>query len=482
MLAKHLFIATLCVPAIVTQAQLSGEGISISEPSEPVRLPFTLEEIALKQPAFVEPIPLGRPEQAPRGLALSDLEAMALSNNPSLAQFAARVDAARGRWVQAGLYPNPRIGYDGSEIGNEGHGGQQGGFIGQEIVRGNKLALSRSVVSGEITQTEQQLEAQRLRVLTDVRTHFYDVLIAQESLDLSRELLAIAERGAQGAENLFNANEAGRLDLLQTRIELNSAHINVENAANRLQAAWRAMAAVLGSPAMEPLPLVGNLQEGLHDLTWENSLQTLLASSPEMSAAYAGVDRARAALARARVESIPNLDIEASVQHDSASNFVIANAVVGMPLPLYNKNQGGIREAEALLREARAAVSRTELDLQSRLSAAFERYANAKNQVARYAKEILPDATASLDLVNVGYRQGEYNLLALLNAQRTYAQVNLLYLQSLRDLWENTVAIEGLLLSGSLQSDAGRPPGASRLPANASVSPEPNAAASQLPQ
>ena len=60
------------------------------------------------------------PRQA--GLTLADLEQMALSNNPTLAQAAAEIRAASARKLQAGLYPNPTVGYQGEQI----RGGIQG--------------------------------------------------------------------------------------------------------------------------------------------------------------------------------------------------------------------------------------------------------------------------------------------------------------------------------------------------------------------
>ncbi len=104
------------------------------------------------------------------GMTLAELEEMALGCNPTLAQAAARVEAARGRCVQVGLYPNPVAGYMGSEIGNEGRAGQQGGFVSQEIVTAGKLQLNRSRCQpGGPASRNGPGRSQRLRVLTDVR-------------------------------------------------------------------------------------------------------------------------------------------------------------------------------------------------------------------------------------------------------------------------------------------------------------------------
>src|SRR4030042_2234798 len=97
-------------------------------------------------------------------------------------------------------------------------------------------------------------------------------------------------------------------------------------------------------------------------------------------------------------------------------------------------------------------VQRVQLDLQQRLASVFEQYTTARYQVEKYSRDILPSAKASLDLANKGYRPGEYNNLSLLTAQRTYFQTNLIYLEALRELRTAATAIEGNLLSGSLQA------------------------------
>jgi hypothetical protein len=56
-------------------------------------------------------VPAARPDVAPWSLA--DLQQIAYENSPSLRVAAAAVDAARGAAIQAGLYPNPEVGYQG---------------------------------------------------------------------------------------------------------------------------------------------------------------------------------------------------------------------------------------------------------------------------------------------------------------------------------------------------------------------------------
>ena len=89
----------------------------------------------------------------PASLTLSDLEQMAAQNNPTLSQAGAKVEAARGRALQSGLYPNPTVGYLGDRIGAAGTAGEmQGLFIDQTIVTAGKLRLNRAKFAQEVDQ------------------------------------------------------------------------------------------------------------------------------------------------------------------------------------------------------------------------------------------------------------------------------------------------------------------------------------------
>jgi outer membrane protein, heavy metal efflux system len=144
--------------------------------------------------------------------------------------------------------------------------------------------------------------------------------------------------------------------------------------------------------------------------------------------------------------------LQAGVQYDNATRDAIAGVQVGIPLPIFNRNQGNICKAQAELTAAERDVERVQLALQQRLALVFEQYATALRQVEKYHDDILPNAQESLKLVSTGYRQGEFSYLVLLTAQRTYFQTNLAYLDALRDLRTACVAIEGYLLGDNLQA------------------------------
>ncbi len=107
-------------------------------------------------------------------------------------------------------------------------------------------------------------------------------------------------------------------------------------------------------------------------------------------------------------------------------------------------------QAAAEVGMAERELLRLELGLQQRLAAVYERYASARFQVAQYRDTILPDAREALRLTSENYRAGKVEYDDLLTSQRTNAQANLDYLNSLRELRIAEAEMEGFLLTGSL--------------------------------
>jgi cobalt-zinc-cadmium efflux system outer membrane protein len=276
-------------------------------------------------------------------------------------------------------------------------------------------------------------------------------------LERAEELVNINNQALKVAEDLLRAQEVSRVDVVQAQVETESARILAQRARNQHLAAWRSLTAVLGVPNMPITTLAGRLEDAVPETTWDEALERLLTRSPEISAALASVEQARWAVQRARVEAVPDISVQAVIQHDNGTQSANGNLQVTLPIPVVNRNQGGILRAESQLIAADRNVQRVELSLQRRLAPVFERYASARNQVNVYSEKILPIAQESLELIRAGYQAGEFGFLNLLTAQRTYSQTNLAYIESLRELWLASLEIDGLLLSDSLQSGSSAP-------------------------
>lgn len=434
-------------PRAITNASAEQESI------KPTAFQANSADMAETETVDAGPEVLSIPEiVADGGLTIEALEQMALANNPAVGQAAANVRALQGKYVQVGLPPNPTMGYVASEVGNDGFAGQQGGFAGQDFITGGKLAKNRAVVAAEIDKAEQVLTATRQRVQTDVRAAYYRALVAQRRVELATVLVEATGKAVKASNDLLEAEEIPVAGLLQTEVEQQNAEVVLRMAENELTAAWQQLSAVVGEVEMPPQKLVGDATALPSELDWQETVDRITMLSPEMAAAVADLSRSRRALNRAHAEPVPDIGTQFMVQYDNSTDNTIAGIQVGIPLPIWNKNQGGIRQAQAEITAASQNIDRVALDLQNRLAVTFREYANARTQAQSYATEILPRADRTFQLVQSGYALGELGYLDLLTAQRTYTQTNLAYLDSLNALWQNRTKIDGLLLEGSLNS------------------------------
>jgi cobalt-zinc-cadmium efflux system outer membrane protein len=303
------------------------------------------------------------------------------------------------------------------------------------------------VAGREAQRLEQEFAAQERRVLTDVRIAYYESFLAQQRFELSRNLQNIGQRAVETAGALVEAQEGRQTDLLQAEIEGQRAGVALIQSESNLRGAWRRLTALVGQQDMEIQPLTADLSVLRWESPWDETLAQLMRESPEVAEAQANVDRARAALARACAEPIPDISAQASVQYDDSTSDTVAGAQVTLPLPLWNRNQGGIAKAQAELVAARRRLEGVERRLQHELAEQFQRYETARARVDALQGGILNRAQQNLELTVEGYRAGELAFLDFLIVQRTYFQVNLEYLSALGDLNESVQMLSGLLLA-----------------------------------
>ncbi len=435
-------------------AHAGAPGLPPALPPEPMAAPTTPPRPP--DPAAIGPV---------AGLGLADFERLALGRNPTLRQAFAQFDAARSRSFQAGLYPNPVVGYTSEQIGipqevarpgqqasNRATAGElQGGFVQQEIVTGGKLRLSRAKYAEEANTARWHAEAQRLRVLNGVRVAFFEVAAAQETVELERQLVQINEDAVQTTEELVNVGQANEPDMLQARVEAHRARVALRNAENRYRADWEMLVALAGAPELRPGPLdMRPLRAGAAPLDFEATLADLLRRSPEIQAALAEIRRDQIMVRRERAEPIPNVTIQGVTGYNFEFGTTVAGVQASIPLPVWNRNQGTVREATADLSRAHAEHQRIALSLRQRLAAAHNRYQDALQSVQDFHAETLPLARRAFEVQSENFRQRRAAWPQVLVARRTLVDLQLDYVRSLSDLRQAEVAINGMLLVDGL--------------------------------
>ena len=412
----------------------------------------------LAGPAQAQPVVPAAP-----AMTLEQLEQLALQNNPTGTAAAAGIDAARGRMRQAGALPNPVIGYSGQEIttGDLDPRGEHGFFVDQTVPLGGKLRLSQNVFQKVIDQAEAVQDLQRLRILSSVRQAYYSVLLTERRIDVQERLAVLASEAVGVTAQLFNVGAADRPDYLEIEIESRRLQLQLNRSRNERFALRARLAALTGVRDVADRPLAGSVDAGIPNLERDQVLRTLLEQSPELRAARAELERARAVTARARRETFPDLFLGGGSNYNRERGSDTGRPIgwegtieAGISVPLFNRNAGGIAAARADETRAQAEVTRLELALQSRAAFQFADYLTALRDAEAYRSEILPRAEEAYRLYLTRYREMAAAYPQVLVAQRTFFEMSTAYLKSLDDAWRAALQLQGFLAGDGLDAPA----------------------------
>ncbi len=371
--------------------------------------------------------------------------ALARRRNPDVAAAVARVGEARGRMVQAGLYPNPTVGYSGSQI-NDGPGtaGQQGGFVSQEFVTAGKLRTAREAARHGVTAADWRAASQWYDTAARVKAAYYEYAAAVVVLRETERMTTLFEEGLKRTEKLAAGGKVESYDVSRLKVEVAQTANRVGSARQRVAAAERLLAVAVGVNRLpDGFAPDAEFAEGPAVLAFEVAAG-MAARSSFVQAAAADANQSEGELRLAELKPVPNVQGMTTLAHDNTIGAPVVSVQVGVPLPLWDRNQGNIAAARARVATASAGVDQARLRAVERLTGAYQRYENARRSLDLYRAKVLPDAAAALEQIDKVYEAKGERFFDTLDARRVLAQARIDYAQALGDLWAAVAEIEAL--------------------------------------
>lgn len=375
------------------------------------------------------------PPSNSNNLTLADALRLTLQHNPELATFADEVRARVATEVQAGLLPNPELAI---EVEN---------FAGKDEMRGfdsaeTTIALSQLVELGgkrgkrfQIARLDKRLsdwdyEQKKRDVLTAATQAFIEVLIAQEMVSQSDELFRLAEQTMAAVRMRVDAGKVPPMEEARARIELYSARTVAGKTRHELEAARRQLSSFWGENSSGFQWLEGDLTQ-ISPPPSKEALAELVHTSPDLNRWHTELEQGQVVLSLAQAQKIPDVTVSLGIRNFQESNSNALVAAIELPLPLFNRNQGGIKEAQTNLSKIRHQRQAAETGLRAQVAQAWQKLSAAHLEVGTLREEILPAAESVYEAAEFGYREGKYDLLQMLDAQRTYFEVKGQYLKAL---------------------------------------------------
>ncbi len=393
------------------------------------------------------------PEQ--QAYSLESLLNLAGQNNPTLSEARLHIDAELARAMQAGLYPNPTASYAAEQIGLDNTAGEwQGARIGQRFVTAGKLDLSRSKYLHRAKVAEHLAVAQQFRVCNDVRVHFFMALAAREVVDLHRELLKTAEDHVVTTREMYNLGQANRGDVHNANALLQKHRLKLMKAENDVRRHSIELMTIVGVDAGEVF-LDGSLSSDRDLIDFESAYARILENSPELFAAEAKLREDMTTIQREKVQWVPDIVVGGGAGHNNVDRQTTASAMVSIEIPLFDRNQGTVRQAEVDYRRQLNEIRRLRLSLRRDLATEYDNYLTAWQHVTEYHSVILPAKKSAYELALQSYKANRLGWPEVLGAQEAYttARVEMVGHQQMQRTSE--VMMDGYLLHGGLQTPTG---------------------------
>ena len=394
----------------------------------------------------------GQVIQRQEQVTLDSVLHLAAANNPTLRQARLHISATLAQAQQAGLYPNPSLNYLGENIGAEGTAGEfQGAEIRQRFVTANKLELSRSKYLQRAQVAEHLAVAQQFKVCNDVRLHFIQTLAAQSILKLQQELLKTAEDNLLTVQELYNLGQANQVDMHRAKAELRRHKLGVLSAENSVRRYFIKLSSLVGVELRLEV-VQGELNTKRELIDFDAAYHRILAESPELLAAHAKLREDGVVVQRESVQWVPDIVVSAGPGYNFEADDAVANLGISMELPIFDRNQGTIRQAQSDYGRQQGEIRRTEMALRSRLADEYERYLNAVQHTTSYEDTILPEMRAAYETILQSYKADRAEWPDVLEVYREYTMRRIEYIEQLMNQRMSEILIDGYLLHGGLEA------------------------------
>ncbi len=302
--------------------------------------------------------------------------------------------------------------------------------ISQLIELGGKRAARAYAASLGQELAGKDFETKRLELIARVANTFMEVLAGQEQLRLAEESQQLAQKVVDTVKRRVQAGKVPPIEETKAGVAFSTTQIALGQARRELAAARKRLALLWGDASPQFGRVLGNL-ELLTTLPNFEILSESVLASPMADRARKGIEHRKALLEVEQTRRVPNITIGGGMIKHWESGGTTGVVGISMPLQLFDRNQGNVREAHERLNKALDEQAATDLRLKTELVQAYETLSAVQNEIAILRNEILPAAKSAFEVTNKGYELGKFGFLEVLDAQRTLFQNRVLYVRAL---------------------------------------------------
>lgn len=382
-------------------------------------------------------------------LTLETAITLSINNNPLLSASRYRVNSRRAVVSQAKLLPNPELSFDAENFGGEGQ--LQGGGLGeytiglsQLVELGGKRAKRTQVAKAELELVVSSGDIQRQDVLRSTSNRFYRILADQQRLSVSENLFEIAQQFYTSVRERRVAGKVSALEERRANLQLTSTRIQRAAALQSLASSWIELRSLWGTYRDSSTVAVGELDDVMSAPPIEMMIQRL-EQHPDIVNARNNVALQRSISVLEKAQAVPDPTISIGGRRIRELGATGATASVSIPLSLFNRNQGSIESASHEISVAEAILEATQTELYAHLHYLYSEVESAREEVLTLGDQALVDAVENMNATVAGYKDGKFDLLTVLDAQRVLLNISNQHIDALERYHQSRIELESLI-------------------------------------
>lgn len=388
----------------------------------------------------------GAGEAAAGALTLPEALARAAAR-PSVELAAKASEAARYEAEQAALpayNPELTVAAGPRVVAGEREAAAQLG-VSQTFELGGKRGARRAVAAAKREGADVEVAAAERRARAEAWRAFQLALVARQRVIMAREAEQVALQVETATRERQKLGFATQLELNLTTAELGRVRHDQLDAQRKDEAALALLGRAIGATPAEVLEPAGELT-ALPALASgaEEILARALRERPEALAARAEVRLASASVREADAAGVPDLTLGVSYGYerdpDAAAHSVLATAAIG--LPLWNRNQGGRKQARALAARAELEQRWTEAEIEREVRLTVAGYQRAREAVLGFDREVNERLHENLELARESYTSGKIDYFQFNVVRRELLASRGAYLDAIEETVEAWAAVQ----------------------------------------
>lgn len=386
-------------------------------------------------------------------LSLAEALERAGASSPFQDVAAAGIRTAEAQRRVAGLRPNPSIIGEAENVAGSGiyqglRSSETTVGLALPLELGGKRGARIAVADAEIGRAGLQAEIARADLRLRVTQTYNAAAAAQRRVGIAEDQLGIAAEVLRGARVRVQAGRASPLE--EQRADV--AHIAAEGA---LERARRSNDTAFGNLARLLGTSVGQLDRDWFDAVPPPSTSRPSAASGSLAvaAARADLDTATAQVRLARSQRVSDLTVSASARRLEQTNDVAAVFGISIPLNVFNNGRAAVAVAEAQREQSDAQRRVALLDVEQEMAMAQAEADNAATTARNATGPALAAATEAARIARIGYREGKFGQLDLLDAERTLLDTRTAAIEALASLHNAQARLERLTAAAPLSKD-----------------------------